>query len=417
MKLVYWIGITALVGAVATGALWGTGHLDAVASLDQTRQRPAGPASTLAPPAISVIRPTARRFVETLRVNGSLVAREEVLIAPQIEGQRISALLVEAGDMVTKGQLLARLATENLDALVAQNDAMLQRAEAGIARAGSAITQAQAQLKEAAAALQRAKPLSRSGYLADSTLDQRQSVATAARAALAIAKDNLKVAESEQAEAKAKRRELLWRRSRTAIHAPVAGLVLSRSAKLGGIATATGEPMFRIARAGEIELEAEVTSDQLHRLKPDQSVRIEVPGQAAKEGHVRLVSPRVEPATRLGHVRIFIGAKRDLRIGTFTTGIVETANGHGLAVPISAIMRDESGPYVQVVRDNTVRMRRLTTGLTSDGYIEVRTGLTADDRVVAKAGTFLGEGERITPIEAGDVEAPAQQPAAKPKAG
>ncbi len=417
MKVVYWTGLIALVGALATGALWGTGHLNAVASLDDRRQTTAMPTSTFEPPTISVVRPTPRTFVETLRVNGSLVAREEVLVAPQIEGQRISALLVEAGDTVTKGQLLARLATENLDALVAQNDAMLQRAEAGIARAGSAITQARARLKEAAAALQRAKPLSRSGYLADSTLDQRQSVATAARAALAIANDNLRVAESEQAEAKAKRRELLWRRSRTTINAPVDGLILSRSAKRGGIATAIGEPMFRIARDGEIELEGDVTSDQLHRLERDQSVRIEIPGQAAVTGSVRLVSPRVDPATRLGHVRIFIGAKAGLRVGTFTTGIVETASGQGLAIPSHAVMRDGTGSYVQVVVDDKVRVRRLTTGLTSDGYIEVRKGLTVDDRVVAKAGTFLGEGERITPIEPTDAKPATKQPAARPKAG
>lgn len=421
MKIAYWIGLTALVGALATGALWGTGHLDAVASLDESRQVPAKasakPTSTFEPPTISVIRPATRPFVETLRINGSLVAREEVLVAPQIEGQRISALLVEAGDTIKKGQLLARLATENLDALVAQNDATLQRAEAGIARAGSAITQARARLKEADAALKRAKPLSRSGYLADSTLDQRQSVATAARAALAIANNNLRVAESEQAEAKAKRRELLWRRSHTAIYAPVDGLVLSRSAKRGGIATATGEPMFRIARGGEIELEGEVTSDQLHRLKRDQSVRIDIPGQAAIKGKVRLVSPRVDPTTRLGHVRIFIGAEPGLRVGTFTTGIVKTASGHGLAVPVNAIMRDGKGPFVQVVIDDTVRTRRLTTGLTSDGYIEVRSGLTADDRVVAKAGTFLGDGERITPIEAGKASPNGKPAAARPKAG
>ena len=417
MKTAKWIGLVVLIGAIATAALWSTGHLTAVASLDGTSNTAGKTVSAYKPPAVSVIRPAARKFVETLRVNGSIVAREEVLIAPQIEGQRISELLAEAGDTVRKGQLLARLATENFDALVAQNDATLLRAEAGITRAGSAITQARAQLQEAAAALKRAKPLSRSGYLADSTLDQRQAVATAARAALAIAKDNLKVAESEQAEAKAKRRELLWRRSRTAIHAPVAGLVLSRSAKLGAIATAVGEPMFRMARAAEIELDGEVTSDQIHRLAPGQIVRIEIPGRPGINGTVRLVSPRVDPETRLGHVRIYIGPQAGLRVGTFTTGIVETASGQGLAVPANAIMRDDKGPFVQIVVDNTVRTRRLTIGLISDGYVEVRKGLTPSDRVVAKAGTFLGDGEGITPVEPADASAAPRQPATQPKAG
>lgn len=417
MKTAIWIGLAALVGLAVTGALWGTGHLDAVASLDTSDQGKPQTASTRKPPAVSVVRPKPHNFVETLRVNGSLVAREEVLIAPQIEGQRIAELLVEAGDTVAKGQLLARLATENLDALVAQNDAALLRAEAGIARAGSSITQAEAQLKEADAALQRARPLSRSGYLSDSTFDQRQSVATAARAALAIAKHNLKVAESERAEAQAKRRELLWRRSRTAVHAPVAGLILARSAKVGAIATATGAPMFRIAKAGEIELEGEVTSDQIHRLAIGQSARIALPGRGTFKATVRLIDPRVDPETRLGHVRLFIGAPTGLRVGTFTSGEIEVASSAGLAIPSSAVMRDGDGAYVRIVEQGKVRTRRITIGLASGGFVEVRRGLETGDRVIAKAGTFLGDGEPVTPVDLTDARPAPPKPGAQAKAG
>lgn len=417
MKTAKWIGLAVVVGLAVTGTLWGTGHLDAVASLDRSGQAQPQTASTRKPPAVSVVRPKQHKFVETLRVNGSLVAREEVLVAPQIEGQRIAELLVEAGDTVEKGQLLARLATENLDALVAQNDAALLRAEAGIARAGSSITQAEAQLKEAAAALKRAKPLSRSGYLADSTLDQRQSVATAARAALAIARHNLKVAESERAEARAKRRELLWRRSRTAVHAPVAGLVLARSAKLGAIATATGAPLFRIAKAGEIELEGEVTSDQVHRLAVGQSARIALPGRGTFEATVRRIDPRVDPETRLGHVRLFIGAPAGLRVGTFTSGEIEVASSTGLAIPSSAVMRDADGAYVRVVESGKVQTRRIALGLASGGFVEVRQGLETRDRVIAKAGTFLGDGEPVTPVDLTGVRPALQRTGAQPKAG
>ena len=73
-------------------------------------------------------------------------------------------------------------------------------------------------------------------------------------------------------------------------------------------------------------------------------------------------------------------------------------------------------PIVGRVVDNKVRTRRLTTGLISDGYVEVRKGLTVADRVVAKAGTFLGDGEGITPIEPAGALAP-PEPAAQPKAG
>ncbi|MBU2534079.1 MAG: efflux RND transporter periplasmic adaptor subunit, partial [Alphaproteobacteria bacterium] len=335
-----WITLAFTVVAAALGALWAAGKVDleAIAAWNDL-EKPASAAATLKPPTITVVRPITRAFTETLRINGSLVPREEILIAPQIEGQHVSELLVEAGDYVEKGQLLARLATENLDALVAQSDAAIQRANASIAQAQSGITQAEAQLKEADASFARAKPLLKSGYLSQSIFDQRQAAATTARAARMIAGHNLKVAESEKAQAIAQRRELLWRRSRTEILAPAAGLILSRSAKVGTIATAVGEPMFRIAEAGEIELEGEVTSDHLRRLKPGQRATIIAAGAPEVAGTVRLVYPRVDPETRLGSIRIFIGRNDQLRAGTFASGSIRTAESAGLAVPVNAVMR------------------------------------------------------------------------------
>lgn len=397
-----WIGLMLLIAAGVAGTLWGTGHLDlkAVAGLQKKDAGSAEQTKALKPPAVSVARPVTRKFIQTLRINGSLIAREEVLVAPQIESQRIAELLVEAGDTVRKNQLLARLATENLDTLVAQIDATIQRAEAGMLRAKSAITRAEAQLKEAAAALRRAKPLSRSGYLSDSTLDQRQASATTAEAALAIAQGDLNLAASEKTEAEARRREVLWRRSRAEIRSPVAGLVLARSAQLGAIATAVGEPMFRIAKNGQIELEGEVTASELHRVKAGQKVQIVIGGLPEIRATVRMVNPRVDPGTRLGHVRVFIGDAKGLRVGSYATGIVETDQATGLAIPTSAVMRDASGPYVQIVNDNRVRTRRLTIGLNEDGYVEIRSGLSSNDQVITKAGTFLGNGEAVTPVEA-----------------
>ena len=117
-------------------------------------------------------------------------------------------------------------------------------------------------------------------------------------------------------------------------------------------------------------------------------------------GRVRQVSPRVDPQTRLGSVRVFIGPDPRIRVGTFATGIVETARSKDLAVPSSAVMRDSSGPYVHIVNTaNTIETRRLKIGLTSAGFIEVLDGIELQDRIVAKAGTFLGAGERVAPIE------------------
>lgn len=408
-----WMTAALVVALAATCTLWATGHLDLGDMASFSKGNKSAEQHAYKPPTITVVRPAERQFVETLRVNGSLVARQEILIAPQVEGQRIIELHADAGDQVSKGQLLAKLATENLDAMVAQNAAAIDRARAAMAQAESSIVQANAQLKEAAASLKRAKPLSKSGYLSQSLLEQRQAAETSARAALAIARDSLRLAESEKAQAEAKQGELIWRQSRTAMKSPITGIVLSRAAKVGAIATALGDPMFRIAKASEIEFEAEVTSDQLHRLKPGQTVQLDVPGVPDVQGEVRLISPSVNPQTRLGQVRVFVGPDPRLRVGSFATGVIETAKGRGLAIPSSAVMRDPQGPYVRVVVGGKVETRRLDTGLVGDDLIEVRRGLESSDQVVPKAGTFLGDGESVTPIEI----VPVKQPAAQQTAG
>ena len=116
---------------------------------------------------------------------------------------------------------------------------------------------------------------------------------------------------------------------------------------------------------------------------------------------MRLVSPEVDKATRLGRVRIFLGDNEGLRIGAFARGSIETASGRGLAVPASAILYGPDGASVQVVRANRVETRRVRTGLASGALVEVREGLREGESVVSRSGTFLRDGDAVRPV-AGD---------------
>src|SRR6056297_2713619 len=120
MKL-KWIAVSVAAIAALGAALWVAGvDLGAVANIATPAEK-AVETRAIKPPAITVVSPQPREFVQTTRVTGSIVPREEVLVAPQVEGQRIVRLHVDAGDHVEEGQILATLATENLDALAAQN--------------------------------------------------------------------------------------------------------------------------------------------------------------------------------------------------------------------------------------------------------------------------------------------------------
>ncbi|HEY7669730.1 MAG TPA: efflux RND transporter periplasmic adaptor subunit [Hyphomicrobium sp.] len=351
-----------------------------------------------APPAVSVVKVAPADFAERVAVSGSLVPRDEILVAPEVEGFRVLELKVDEGDRVKKGDVLATLVQESLDAQLAQNDAGLARAEAAISRAKSQIVETTARLEEAESAFERAKPLTKSGYLSESTYDQREAAAKTAEAQLVAARDGLKLAEAEKAQVEAQRREILWKRSNTNVTAPAEGLISRRNARIGGMATVAAQPMFHIIARGEVELDAEVIETELGKIAAGQKARIAVAGNGEVDGTVRLVSPEVDKTTRLGRVRVFLGDDARLHIGSFARGTIDTAQSHGLAVPSSAVVFDADGAFVQVVNEGRVARRAIETGLVAGGLIEVRKGLEEGDIVVAKAGTFLRDGDAVRSV-------------------
>jgi RND family efflux transporter MFP subunit len=349
--------------------------------------------------SVSVFRVTPHSFIETLALSGSLVPREEILIGPEIEGLRVLDVLVEEGAEVKRGQVLARLVPDTLDAQLAQNEAALARNAAATAQARSAITEAEARLHEAKNAIGRARTLKESGHISDAIFDQRESAFRLGEAQLVAARDGLKASEADRASIEAQRRELVWRRSKTEVTAPADGVISQRRARIGATAAlAAQEPMFRMIENGEIELDAEVPQAHLARLALGQKAQITVPGNGEVEGAVRLISPSVDPATRLGHVRILMGKNPNLRIGTFARGEVVVARGTGLAVPRTAVLFGKSGPSVQVVENETIETRPVELGLAEADMIEVRSGVADGTLVVAKSGTFLRNGDRIRPV-------------------
>jgi RND family efflux transporter MFP subunit len=347
---------------------------------------------------VTVARVAPADFTETVLASGSLVAREEILVGPEVEGLRITEVLADEGQRVKKGEVLARLVADTLDAQLAQNDAALARTAAAVAQAKANIAQAEARLIESRNAYERAKPLRQAGHMTEAVFDQREQAARTAEAQLAAAKDGLKVSEAERAQVEAQRRELTWRRGRVEVTAPADGIVSRRMARVGGYAAGAADPMFRIVAKGEVELDAEIVETRLAAIKVGQPARVEVAGLGEVPGTVRLVSPEVDKATRLGRVRVFLGDNPGLRVGAFARGSIVTANGNGLAVPASAVLYGPEGPTVQVVRAGRVETRRVKTGLAAGAIVEVRDGLTKGDLVVARSGTFLREGDVVRPV-------------------
>lgn len=357
-------------------------------------------------PAVTVVSAARREIVERAVVTGTLVPRDEILVAPEVEGLRITELLVEEGDRVAQGQVLARLSSEMIATQEASNVAAIARAEAAIVQAQSQIVQAEAAETEARLSLERAQTLSKTGNATAAVLEQRASASQAATGRLAAARGGLQAAKADLATAKAASAEIALRRARTDIRAPEAGIVNRRTARIGATATAIGEPLFRLIARGEIELEGEVPETWLARMKAGDPARLTLDQGRVVEGKVRRVYPEVDRMTRLGKVRIRLADDPALRIGAFARGSVEIARREGIAVPVSSLLYAADGrASLLIVKDGRVEARIVVPGLSAEGFTEIRDGVAAGERVVARAGSFLRDGDRVRAVDAASVAA------------
>jgi len=341
-----------------------------------------------------------REVVDRLFVSGTLVARDEAMVGPQIDGLRIVEVLAEDGDRVEQGQILARLDRSQLDALLAQNDAALARAEAAIAQARNQVDQSEAIRTQAAADLLRARKLE-PGVIAQATLDQRVAAARSTEAQLAAAQSALGVASADKRSREAERRELMVRIDRTDVRAPVAGLVSRRSARLGALAVGSGDPLFRIITDGAIELEADVPEDSLAELAPGMAADVELPGSNnSASGTLRLISTEVDQATRLGKVRIALASQA--HIGSFASASIVLARRTSIAVPAAAVVQIGSRDSVLVIHDGHIERRTVTTGLTNDTETEITVGVAVGEAVVVRAAAFLRDGDAVRAVASGE---------------
>ena len=366
-------------------------------------QVPASAAASQQPsagPAITVTSAKRDEIVQSVVVSGSMVARDEVLVTPEVDGFVITELLAEEGDKVVAGQVLARLSRTTLEVQRAQNEAQTAKAQAAIDQAKAQIVEAEANLVQANNAFDRTKALRDSGNASLETFDQRAAVARGSQARLNSAKQALAMAQADLALSQAQGRDIEVRLARTEIKAPKAGIVSRRNAKLGAMATmAAAEPLFKIIADGAIELEADVAEVELPNLKTGQAVAVTPAGSDKPlAGQIRLISPEVDRASRLGKLRIALTGNPPVAVGSFARGVIETGRKTSIVLPLSAITYARGSAMVQAVKDGRVTTTKVTLGLIGGGRAEIVSGLAEGESVVARAGTFVRDGDAITPV-------------------
>lgn len=323
--------------------------------------------------AVRVVRLEAHPITGALAASGDLVPREEAAVLPEVSGYRVTKVLVDVGDTVKKGQTLVQLDPALIQGQLAQQEALANQAEINA--------------RQAEDQANRVKGLDNAGVLSQEAIDQRRFQARAARA----------TANAQAAALK----DIRTRNAKLSVTAPVAGLILERTVRPGDMSAAGGTtPWFRIARDGEIELAAQLSEDDLARIRPGQHAQVTLPSGTVVPGIVRLVSPQIDPQTKLGVVRVRLPVNAEIRAGGFARAVFSDVSGMVLAAPETAVRYDADGASVMVVGpDNRVRHAAVQTGQRGGGLVQLIKGPPAGSRIVENAAAFLLDGDLVKPTE------------------
>lgn len=393
------IGSAVAVAAVL-GALWMSGGGDSspeATSADATAET-AAPGPTL--PAITVVAVEKSVLRDKVRASGLVGAVERVLIQPQVEGQAIDAILAEVGDHVAAGEVLARLSDTALKLQKSQLVASRASALAQIAQADAQLIEAQAAADEAQRNLARAEQLRKQGNASQAAADQATTTATSASARVMVATQGAEAAKAQLELVDAQIANVELQLSRTEIRAPFAGEVVEKNAVVGGIGSASGQPMFVLVRDGLLELSADLAEQDLPRVMSGLTVTLRAAGvREPLTGTVRLVEPAIDTTTRLGRARVTIDQANQVRTGMFLEAEIEISEREVLSVPITALGTDDLGTFVMVVDDQgSVHRTAVTTGIRDGARVELSDGVTEGATVVAKAASFVRDGDRVDPV-------------------
>lgn len=310
------------------------------------------------PRAVRVAHVEPHAMTGGLTASGVLISREEAAVSSELTGYVVSKVFVDVQQWVKKGQPLVQLDGALLHAQVVQQEATT------------------AQALDAA---KRVKDLDNAGVLSGEDISQRRFQAQAAQAAL----NNLKV-----------------REARMTIRSPVSGLVMERMVRPGDISSSA--VMFRIIRDGLVELEANVPEADLGKIRVGEAAQAVLPDSSTVWGTVRLVSPAVDPATKLGKVRISLPVRADLRPGGYARAVFSGASRAVMSVPESAISYSANGPTVMTVdASNHAHVVNVRTGQHGAGYVELVQGPPEGARVLLGGSAFVLEGDVVKTVESG----------------
>ena len=334
--------------------------------------------------AVNVTQTGQQVWPRIATASGAVQPWQEASIGAEVNGLKLAEVLVNVGDVVKQGQLLARLSDETVRADVAAQRATLAEAEASAA--------------QAAGEARRAHELDKSGAISQQDLVQYDTQAKTAAAKLAAARAQF---DSQQ-----------LRLRYTRVVAPDDGVISARTATVGAVVS-SGTELFKLIRKNRLEWRAEMHGDVLPRVQHGQTVHLRRMDGGIVNGRVRQVAPTVDANTRNGLVYVDLppeAATSGVKAGMYLSGDVQLGDAPATTLPETAVFSRDGYDYVMVVApQGRVRQTKVALGRRQGGLVEIMQGIGPNDAVVAVGAAFLSDGDLVRVVAPG---AAASMPAA-----
>lgn len=358
--------VVVLVGVACSGK---SDTADTSVKIDKTGAASAAPKAAL---TVSTVQASSNSLALKLAANGSVAAWQEASIGAEASGLRLTQVLVNVGDTVKKGQLLATFAGDAVQADVAQ--------------AKAALLEAQANALDAAGNAERARTLQNTGALSTQQINQYLTAEKTAAARVQAAQATLNAQGV--------------RTQNTQVRAPDNGVISARGATVGAV-LGGGTELFRMIRGSRLEWRAEVTSNEIGNIKTGSKATVTAASGAVVEGTVRTVAPTIDAATRNALVYVDLPANAGVKAGMYAKGEFALGTADALTLPQQAlVLRDGFTYAMRVDPNNKVVQIKLETGRRVGDSVEIKQGAKTSDRFVASGAAFLADGDTVKIVDA-----------------
>jgi RND family efflux transporter MFP subunit len=345
------------------------------------------------PLAVQVSVVTTEDWPASYEATGTVRARTTATVSSKVMGY-VQMVNVQVGDHVRQGQPLITLDARDLDA-------GLRRAEAGRAEVESAIPElenataaAKANLDLAQTTFRRMEELAAKKSISNQELDEASARLKAAQANYEMMRSRRAQVSSKTAVVEQDVRAAGIMRDYARLAAPFSGVVTSRTAEPGNLAT-PGSPLLTIEQDGLYRLEASVDESKLATVRVGQAVEAVLEADRKLSARVAEIVPSVDAASRTYVVKLDLPAAPQLRTGMFGRAIFPLGTQKVVAVPLAALMERGQLQSVFVVEDGVAHTRLVTTGRRTKDAAEVLSGLNAGEKVVLPPPVGLQDGARV----------------------